>query len=86
MSMPCRGCGQPIEFVKTANGKRIAKPLCVVVTPGGPLKVVLADGRVVSAREAVEGDGAIGTTDTVEARTSHFANCSKADSFRKGRA
>lgn len=81
----CKGCDAEIEWVKTTTGKRIpvdVAPVCVVVTSGGPLKVVLDSGNVVSARLCVEGDAEHEGTNVVEARTSHFATCRDADKFR----
>jgi hypothetical protein len=82
--MPLCDCGAAIEFVRTTTGKRMpvnAHPINVVLEKG-PLRVVLEDGRVVSAREPKPGE----LEGVIAARTSHFATCSLASRFRaKGR-
>lgn len=85
----CQGCGKAIQFVVTPGGKKMpvnVEPIAVVVTKGGPLRVVLDDGSVVAARACVEGDAEHPGTNVVEARTSHFSDCPRAERFRaKGR-
>lgn len=76
--VPCRGCGEPIIFIKSArNGHNIPcdpefemhmlKPGVVVVTP---------DGQV------LRGSAETATTQ-VQGYMSHWATCPQAESFRK---
>lgn len=86
MSTTC-ACGASIDFVTTPAGKKMpvnVEQLRVIVEKGGPVRAVLADGRVVACRLAnLEGDEKL---EVVVGRTSHFASCSVADRFRaKGR-
>ena len=72
---PCRGCGKPIVFGLTENGKRIPldprPPVYQIVTDGdaGPPDIVrLAQHFDASALRAT-------------AMVSHFATCPKASEF-----
>lgn len=89
----CNGCSASIDFVPLPTGRKMpvdsARKAIVVEPRKGPLKVVLDDGQVVSARLAtlaeVELASAPGSLVRF-ARTSHFASCPAADRFRaKGR-
>lgn len=80
----CKGCGAAIAWTETATGKKMPlNPARIRVVPSSqtdaPLKVVLDNGTVISARAAsadeVEG--------VVSARTSHFATCPQARAFRE---
>lgn len=78
MSSPCRGCGAPILWIKTAGGKAMpcdAEP--VHFTPGGRDKLVTEDGRVVS--------GTIDHHGPEKGYVSHFATCPQARQFRGGK-
>lgn len=78
---PCRGCKKPVRWTRTAQGRPMPldpEPIAVVLEEGGPLKVVLEDGRVMAARRPEGTD----LHEPVMARVSHFATCPKADQFR----
>ena len=77
----CRGCGKPIAFIKTKNGKSIPvdpEPLTFIPELDYD-KFVLMDGTVQRGQAAEE---------TVKAETqtgyrSHWATCPAADDFRR---
>lgn len=77
----CRGCGQPIIWIRTGGRKSMpCDPDQVVYwqTPGGSHKIVTPNGEVRIAEldgpeEKATGIGYI----------SHFATCPKADQFRR---
>ncbi len=86
----CRGCGAPIEFIRTEAGKSIpvdAGPWMEVdegALGEGRRTIVTSDGRVVS--------GVLISTNTrpqdpehghAVGRQSHFATCPEADRFRR---
>ena len=80
-TVPCRGCGQEIAFIKTAKGKTMpVNPEAVYFIPaGGPNTYVMVDGSIQRGREPDTEDwgkpAQIGYI-------SHFATCPAADSFR----
>ena len=79
----CKGCGAPIVWIESYNGRMIpcdATLIQFVVTPGGSLKIVQQNGCVVSAEreddpEKMDGVG----------YTSHFSTCPMAAKFRKAK-
>lgn len=77
---PCRACGAPIVFVKSAQGKYIPCDAKLVRYRANPT----GKGIVV-----VEGEGAVRCDLDFEglptgmARISHFATCPQAGTFRK---
>lgn len=76
MSAPCKGCGKPILWGLTADGKRI--PL----DPGAPVYRIEATGgkeAVVALIPRPDRELAGG------AAVSHFATCPKAGEFGSGR-
>lgn len=78
----CRGCGAPIVFITTPAGKITpadAEPINVTLDDAGELKVLLEDGRVVSARR----HGPTDLYEPTQARLSHFASCPQAANFRR---
>ena len=87
-TVPCRGCGAEIGFIKTQKGKTMpvdAKSKWIVTDPAG-IPFVLADGSVVNAKEVECADD----EDAAKAGyqigyVSHFATCPAADYFRKPR-
>ena len=75
----CRGCGKPIAFIKSANGKSIPvdpEPICFMPEEGLD-KFVLMDGTVQRGRALEEADK------TAIGYRSHFATCPAADDFRR---
>lgn len=77
----CRGCGQPIIFVKTYMGKSMpcnpkARPFWR--RPGAAGKVVSLSGEVISC----DFDGPPSTVSGT-GYESHFSTCPKANTFRK---
>lgn len=79
----CRGCGAPIEFIKTPTGKMLpVDQQTINFIPGsgkGERKFVTDQGRVVSGipvGDAHEGGYEIGYVP-------HWATCPEADKFRK---
>ena len=79
-TMPCRGCGAEIAFIKTVKGKTMpVNPESVYFMPdGGPNTYVLPGGDVVRGREAERGD-----TGVQIGYISHFATCPERDRMRK---
>jgi len=63
----CKGCGQPIYFMKTVNDKLI---------PVNPESISLQD------RVAIDNNREV-IFDTSKGHISHFATCTKADHFKK---
>jgi hypothetical protein len=66
---PCKGCGKPIVWGETVEGKKIPldpKPPCYAVSVNVP------NGRVWARREE-------------EVMVSHFATCPKANDFSGSR-
>lgn len=82
MSMcTCRGCGQPIIWIKTTGGKSMpCDPIEVTywAVKGGPVKIVTPNGEVVSAETHDDLNKATGV-----GYISHFATCPRANSFRR---
>lgn len=89
MSTLCTACSAPICFIATPAGKKLpvdAEEICVVVG-AGPLKVVLDDGTVVSARETLPEDTFTPGVNVIAAWTPHWASCSDPDRYcRRKRA
>lgn len=71
MSATCKGCGAPIVWAVTSEGKRIP----VDVRPPVYAVTEEPDGSVRAVRVAREG---------VKFGVSHFATCPKASDFSKG--
>ena len=89
----CNGCDAPIDFVPTPIGTKMpvdSERKAIVVTPrSGPLKFVLDNGNVVSARLATEAESAAASQPgsiVKLARAPHWAACPARERFRaKGR-
>lgn len=82
----CRGCGQKIHFIRSAiGGKQIpCNTQRRFLTPGeGTDAIVDDEGRVIRGTLASE-DADI-EPGMVGGYVSHFATCSKAGAFRKGK-
>ena len=77
----CRGCGKPIAFIKTINGKSIpVDPEPIIFIPELDYdKFVLPDGTVQRGQAAEE----TLNTETQIGYRSHFATCPAADDFRR---
>lgn len=72
MSANCRGCGRPIEWVQTDDGKKIPLDLSAPIYEG-------RDGALVRVRLwPVDERRVMGPA------VSHFATCPKAGDFAKG--
>jgi hypothetical protein len=71
---PCRACGAPMVWVRTAKGK--AMPLDAEPTPDGAF---VFDGDPEDRRVTCIGEKAVYSG---ERFTSHFATCPDAKSFR----
>ena len=76
--IPCRKCGEMIDFIQQPNGKRHPVDTeslgMFTLTPG--TVVVTPEGTILRGTEA--------TKDTqVQGYTSHFATCPFAKDFRK---
>lgn len=79
----CKGCGAPIVWIESVNGKMIpcdAALVQFVVHPGGSLRIVQQNGSVVTAEreqdvEKMDGVGYV----------SHFSTCPRAAEFRRAR-
>lgn len=79
----CRGCGKPIAFIKTINGKSIpVDPERIAFIPETAYdKFVTEDGEVKSGGELNRKNQ--GYRPIEYGYRSHFATCPAADSFRK---
>ena len=80
-TMPCRGCGKEIMFIKTEKGKTMpVDPEMVYFIPDdrGSDTYIEPGGKLVRGREVNLADksSSIGYT-------SHFATCPNADKMRK---
>ena len=75
----CKGCGAPIIWLPTANGKMMcldSNPVGYIEKHGARGKIFTRDGRVVSCE----------FTDDPDAETGffpHFATCPKAAEFKR---
>ena len=74
---PCKGCGKPIVWGVTEDGKRI--PL----DPRPPVYLAVDEGDRVLAERAGPGQNFMGQA--LAHYVSHFATCPKASEFGKGR-
>jgi len=77
----CRGCGKPIIFIKSINGKHIPcdpEQITYWQSKNGKAKIVTPNGEVVSAELTGELNKATGI-----GYVSHFATCPYANSFRR---
>lgn len=84
----CRGCGKPIAFIKTINGKSIPvdpEPIIFQLEDNYD-KFVMMDGTVKRGAAVDANDGSI-DTDNLKPFSigyrSHFATCPAADDFRR---
>lgn len=77
----CRGCGKPIAFIKTKNGKSIpVDPEPITFIPELDYdKFVLPDGTVQRGQAAEE----TVKEEVLTGYRSHFATCPAADDFRR---
>lgn len=78
----CRGCGKPIAFIKTINGKSIPvdpEPL-EFIPEAAYEKYVTEDGEVIRGGQAEDSRQNVRT-----GYRSHFATCPCAEDFRKKR-
>lgn len=77
----CRGCGKPIAFIKTINGKSMpVDPEPINFIPEMDYdKFVLMDGTVQRGQAAEE----TVKTETKIGYRSHWATCPAADDFRR---
>jgi len=82
----CRGCGKPIAFIKTKNGKSIpVDPEPVKFIPSNDYdKFVQADGTVQTGMRARSEDFNEASQGILEeGYVSHWATCPAAEDFRK---
>ena len=82
MAATCRGCGRPIIWVQTPQGKWM--PCDEGLVPyrqdsSGTDRVVTQNGEIISCRLEFEGKP------TALARLPHWATCPERDRFKKGR-
>lgn len=86
MIVPCKGCGAPIEWVKTQNGVAMpVNPEYVEIDINGPKTItVVTDEGKVEMGGPVETDTLFSTGMVVRGRVSHFATCPNAGRFRRG--
>ena len=73
----CRGCGEPMVFIKSAKGRNIPcdpEEQTIKLTKG--TVVVTPDGQVLRGSEATKNTSVVGYT-------SHFATCPAAEDFRR---
>lgn len=86
MTVPCKGCGAPIDWVKTENG--IAMPVnseYVEIDITGPkITTVVTDEGKVEMGGPVNKDTLFPTEMIVRGRVSHFSTCPNARKFRRG--
>lgn len=83
----CKGCGAPIEWVKTQNGRSMpVNPEYIVIDLGGPktITVVTDDGKV-EIGGPVDTNNLFSPSMTARGRVSHFATCSSVGKFRNRR-
>ena len=76
----CRGCGQPIIWIRSAAGKPMPcnpEPVKYWESSTARQLIVLPNGVVVTGRLSGPRGG-----ETGEGYISHFATCTKADRFR----
>lgn len=74
---PCRACGKPLLFIRTAKGKTApvdAEPVRFREGAGSE-KYILLTGEIVTGLRDPDG--------TEEGYVSHFATCPGADTYRK---
>ena len=77
----CRGCGQPIIWIKTPAGKSMPCDPGEIVywaNPKGPVKIVTPNGEVISAETHGNTAQATGI-----GYISHFVTCPEAGTFRR---
>lgn len=77
----CSGCGKRVVWIKTVNGKNMPCDPNIVnysLDPKGREKIVTPAGTVVCGTTGVEAEKADGF-----GYISHFATCSRANSFRR---
>lgn len=82
----CRGCGKEIRFIKTVKGKTMPvnpEKVWVRIAKGGK-PYMKKDGTFVTGEIVGDAyDMNNPDSELIEAYESHFATCTKADTFRK---
>lgn len=80
----CRGCGKPIAFIKTINGKSIpVDPEPIRFLPEDNYEKFVMDDGTVQRGVVVEGDELDAQRFLMKGYRSHFATCPAADDFRR---
>lgn len=86
----CRGCGAPIEWIKTQAGKYmpVDQEPVVVILGAGTDKFITDEGQTIQGKALKDGDtvirgrGSAKTTDTV-AFVPHWATCPRSRDFHR---
>lgn len=80
----CRGCGAPLEWIRTAAGRSMpVDPKPVFIVEGdGPDSFITDEGEVIRGRAARPAEE---RSDLPVAFVPHWKTCPAADSFRRRR-
>jgi hypothetical protein len=80
----CRACGQELVFARTKDGK--LAPITLNAKPGGNVLVFKSFDGLVECRSFAAGPGMDALREqAVPLRLNHFADCPRADEFKKQR-
>ena len=78
----CKGCGAPLEWIRTAEGRYMPvdpKPVFVIEGPG-PDSFITDEGEVITGRRALPEEE---RRELKVAFVPHWKTCTAADSFRR---
>ena len=79
----CKGCGRPIVWIRTGNGKSMpcdAQPVVYKAVEGGKDRVVMPNGEVLSCTFDADTDEVTGV-----GYLPHWSSCPQAGKFKKRR-
>lgn len=81
----CRGCGAPIAWIKTKDGKLMpCNPEEIEIDVGGAkTTIIITDDGKLEYGSPVDKYDLFPPDMTAKGRVSHFATCPKAERFRK---
>lgn len=88
MTGVCRGCGKPVIWIRTKQGRKMpvdAEPVDILLG-GGTDTFMRADGSVVTGRRIGDAWDDDPDANVVQVFESHFATCPVGGQFRKRKA